>query len=119
MSIKYTRYYRSNVHQKKDFVVLWHPTIFSKGHRCLAFHYIMESSMQKHAGWGFSARVFANEKIYSEVVPTNASGKWELGLLQLPRQRNTLMKIEFLACKECSVALDDFVFTYKPCSAGK
>lgn len=116
--ITYRRYWRSSAHRDKDFVVLWHPTTLSKGHRCFVFHYAMEKAMKDHAGWGFVVRVKVNERIYSEMVPTNASGEWQLGKLQLPQQEGTPMKIEFLACTECYVALDNFIFTLQPCNMG-
>ena len=105
--------------QHKNFVILWHPTILSRGHRCFAFHYVMLKAMEKHAGWGFSARVKMNGKIYSEVVPTNASGEWHLGKMDLPRLEGVPMQIEFQACSNCFVGLDNFIFSYQSCKSGQ
>ena len=117
--ITYNGYYASSDQHKKNFVILWHPTILSKGHRCFAFHYVMSKAMEEHAGWGFSARVKVNGKIYSEVVATNASGEWQLGKMHLPRLKGVPMQIEFQACRNCYVGLDNFIFSYQPCNSGQ
>jgi hypothetical protein len=106
-----------DIQNKKSFVILRHPTVGSRGHRCFAFHYVMSKTSEDPAGWGFFARVVVNGKVYSKLVPTNASGEWHLGKMNLPEIEGVPMHIEFHACRRCYVGLDNFIFSYLPCKS--